>query len=57
MNARMVHKLTIVGVLAGQVDLEVVIPLKRIGSAVPWVVVPLHERGMLLGVFWVEARI
>jgi len=53
----MVHKLTIVGVRAGQVDLEVVIRLKRIGSAVPVVVVPLHERGMLLGVFWVEARI
>jgi hypothetical protein len=52
-----VHKLTTVGVIVGQVDLEAVDHLKRIGSAVPGVVAPLHERGMLLGIFWVEALI
>ena len=56
-NARIVHKLTTVKVFVRQIDLEVVNHLKRIGSAVPGVVVPLHERGMLLGVFWVKARI
>ena len=51
------HKLTIVGLIVGQVNLEVVYRLKRIGSAVPGVAAPLHERSMLLGTCWVVALI
>ena len=56
-HKRIGQKLTIVGVFVGQVDLEFLERLKRIGSVVPGVVARLHERGMLLGVFWVEACI